>query len=103
MGTRSLAAWAALAVVVLALGWTRSAAADPKADMAQKSKDAMDSYDMMNYEDAKKLLGQALAIAKKAKLEKDPSAAKVYLSLGLAAFAGGDPDGAKAAFVQAVQ
>jgi len=103
MGTRSLAAWAALVVAVLALGGARPAAADPKADMAQKSKEAMDSYDMMDYEGAKKLLVKALDIAKKAKLEKDQSAAKVYLSLGLAEFAGGNADGAKAAFVQAIQ
>jgi hypothetical protein len=101
MGTRSLVALAALFAV--ALGASRLAAADPKADMTQKSKEAMESYDMMDYDAAKKLLGQALAIAKKAKLEKDPSAAKVYLNLGVAAFAGGDADGAKIAFAAAVQ
>ena len=100
MGTRSLVALAALFAV--ALGASRLAAADPKADMAQKSKEAMESYDMMDYDAAKKLLGQALAIAKKAKLEKDPAAAKVYLNLGVAAFAGGDADGAKIAFAAAV-
>jgi hypothetical protein len=103
MGTRSLAAWAALVVVALGLGASRPAAADPKADIASKSKEAMSSYDMMEYDAAKKLLGQALAIAKKANLEKDPSAAKVYLYLGLAAFAGGDQDGAKVALTAAVQ
>jgi hypothetical protein len=101
MGTRSLVALAALLAVVV--GASRLAAADPKADMAQKSKEAMESYDMMDYDAAKKLLGQAIAVAKKAKLEKDPSAAKVYLNLGLAAFAGGDQNGAKIAFTAAVQ
>jgi hypothetical protein len=101
MGIRSLAALAALFVV--ALGLSRSAAADPKADMAQKTKEAMESYDMMDYDAAKKLLGQALAIAKKAKLEKDQAAAKIYLSLGIAVFAAGDQGGAKAAFTVAVQ
>lgn len=101
MGSRSLVALAALFVV--ALGSSRWAAADPKADVAQKAKEAMESYDMMDYDAAKKLLGQALAIAKKAKLEKDASTAKVYLNLGLAAFAGGDQNGAKIAFTAAVQ
>jgi hypothetical protein len=101
MGIRSLAALAALLVV--ALGLSRAAAADPKADIAQKTKEAMESYDMMDYEAAKKLLGQALATAKKAKLEKDQATAKVYLSLGIAVFAAGDPSGAKAAFTAAVQ
>jgi hypothetical protein len=100
MGTRSLVALAALLV---ALGVARPAAADPKADIAQKSKEAMESYDLMDYDGAKKLLNQGIAIAKKAKLEKDPAAAKLYLNLGLAAFAGGDQDAAKAAFTAAVQ
>lgn len=104
MGTRSFVALAAaFVVVVLGLGSPRPAAADPKADMAQKSKEAMESYDFMDYDAAKKHLNQALAIAKKARLEKDPAAAQVYLNLGLAAFAGGDQEGAKAAFTAAVQ
>jgi len=103
MRTRSLVALAALFVV--ALGSTRPAAADPKAkaDMERKSKEAMDSYDMMDYDAAKKHLDQALTIARKAKLEKDQAAAKLYLNLGLAAFAGGDERGARNAFLAAVQ
>jgi len=102
MGTRSFVALAAL-FLALGLGAPRRAAADPKADIAQKSKEGMESYDLMDYEAAKKHLGQALAIAKKAKLDKDQVAAKVYLNIGLAAFAGGDQEGAKAAFREAVQ
>jgi hypothetical protein len=101
MGTRRLVALAALCAV--AVGLTGSAAADPKADVAQKSKEAMESYDLMDYDAAKKHLGQALAIARKAKLDTDPVTAKVYLNIGLAAFAAGDPDGAKVAFASAVQ
>src|SRR5262245_895853 len=100
MATRSLAAWAA--TLVVALGFTRSVAADPKGDIAQKSKEAMESYDLMDYDAAKKLLNQAVTAAKKAKLDKDPVAAKTYLYLGIASFAGGDADGAKAAFAAAV-
>jgi tetratricopeptide (TPR) repeat protein len=77
--------------------------ADPKSDIAAKSKQAMESYDLMDYEAAKKLLNQALATAKKAKLDKDPVTAHVYLDLGIAAFANSDPDTAKVAFQSAVQ
>lgn len=63
----------------------------------------MEAYDSMDYAGAKKQLNQALATAKKAKLDKDPVAAKVYLYLGIAAFADGDTDAAKVAFLSAVQ
>ena len=46
MGTRS---WVAVAVVVL--GFANAANADPKADIQAKSKEAMDSYDLMDYEE----------------------------------------------------
>jgi len=63
----------------------------------------MESYDLMDYDAAKKSLNQALAIAKKSKLDKDPVTAKVYLDLAIAAYAAGDVDGAKVAFISAVQ
>ena len=97
MGTR---AWVVAAV--LAIG-ASSAWADPKSDITSKTKEAMENYDLMDYDAAKKALNQALATAKKAKLEKDPVTARVYLDLGIATFAAGDADGAKAAFVSAVQ
>ncbi|MBA3458339.1 MAG: tetratricopeptide repeat protein [Deltaproteobacteria bacterium] len=96
MGTR---AWVVVAVLALA----SSASADPKGDITSKTKEAMENYDLMDYDAAKKSLNQALATAKKAKLDKDPVTARVYLNLGLAAFAGGDVEGAKVAFVSAVQ
>lgn len=96
MGTR---AWVIAAVLAAA----SSVHADPKGDISAKSKEAMENYDLMDYDAAKKLLNQALASAKKAKLDKDPVTARVYLDLGLAAFAGGDIEGAKVAFVSAVQ
>jgi hypothetical protein len=96
MGTR---AWVVAAV--LAIG--ASAWADPKADITSKTKEAMENYDLMDYEAAKKSLNPALATAKKAKLEKDPVTARVYLDLGIASFAAGDSDGAKVAFTSAVQ
>ena len=77
--------------------------ADPKGDIASKSKAAMESYDLMDYDAAKKSLNQALAISKKAKLDKDPVTARVYLDLGIAAFANSDTEGAKVSFLNAVQ
>jgi hypothetical protein len=95
MGTRSFARGIA---VLLVLGFASSLAfADAKGDISAKSKEAMENYDLMEYDAAKKLLDQALAIAKKAKLDKDPITAKVYLRLGIAAFAAGDADAAKVA------
>ena len=74
MGTR---AWVVAAVLVGSSA--SSARADTKADISSKSKEAMESYDLMDYDAAKKLLNQALATAKRAKLDKDPVTAKVYL------------------------
>src|SRR5687768_10426495 len=100
MGTRSFAWVASVLLVVCAVA---PAFADPKGDITAKSKEAMESYDMMDYDAAKKSLNQALGIAKKSKLDKDPVTAKVYLELGISAYAAGDIDGAKAAFASAVR
>ena len=77
------------------------AGADPKADIQAKTREAMESYDLMDYDAAKKSLTLAIGAAKKAKLDKDPSYAKAHLFLGIASFAGGDVDGTKAAFAVA--
>src|SRR5437899_2129161 len=75
--------------------------ADPSGDIEKKIKAAMENYDLMDYDAAKKALNQALAAAKKAKLDKDPVAAKAYLDLGIVSFANGDQDGAKLSFLSA--
>ncbi|MCX5746491.1 MAG: tetratricopeptide repeat protein [Proteobacteria bacterium] len=98
MGIRS-----ALGAVVFGVILAGSAHAGPKEDIAAKTKDALDAYDLMDYPAAKKSLDQALAIAKKSRLEKDPLVAKVYVAVGIAAHANGDLDGAKLAFLSAVQ
>jgi hypothetical protein len=98
--------WLAVTVVAVFVAlttWVRTADADPKSDIQAKSKAAMESYDLMDYDAAKKLLNQALGMAKKAKLDKDAVAAKVHLQLGIAAYAAGDHDAAKASFVNALQ
>jgi hypothetical protein len=77
--------------------------ADPKAEIAAKSRAAMASYDSMDYEAARRLLNQALAIAKKAKLDRDPIVARVYLDLGIAQLAGSDQEAAKVSFLSAAQ
>jgi hypothetical protein len=90
-------------VAVVALGLCSAVAwAGPKEDVTKKQKEAMENYDLMDYAAAKKTLEGAIQTAKKAKLDKDPVLAKVYLSLGIASFADGDNDGAKAAFTAAV-
>lgn len=79
------------------------ARAEPRAEIASKTRAAMASYDAMDYETARKLLHQALAIAKKAKLDRDPIVARVYLDLGIAQLAGADPEAARVSFLSAAQ
>src|SRR5438270_8513671 len=98
MRARSLAAFAA--VIFVGLG---TAHADPKGDIEKKIKEAMENYDLMDYDASKKLLNQALAVAKKAKLDKDPIAARAYLDLGIVSFVNNDQDAAKLSFLSAVQ
>jgi hypothetical protein len=81
----------------------RPAHADPRGDIAARARAAMASYDSMDYEQARKLLYQALAIAKKARLDKDPIVARVYLDLGIAQLAGSDQEAAKLALLSAAQ
>jgi len=78
-------------------------AKDPKADIAAKARAAMASYDSMDYDAARRLLIQALAIAKKARLENDPIVARVYLDLGIAQLASSDPEAAKLSLLSAAQ
>lgn len=97
MRARSLVA---LVAILVGLG---TAVAGPKQDIQSKVKEAMESYDLMDYDAARKLLTQALAIAKKAKLDKDPIVAKAHLSMGIVAFVNQDTDAAKLSFLSAVQ
>ncbi|HEX3757752.1 MAG TPA: tetratricopeptide repeat protein [Kofleriaceae bacterium] len=77
--------------------------ADPRSEVAAKARQAMASYDAMDYEAARRLLNQALAIAKRARLDHDPVVARVYLDLGIAQFAASEPEATKVAFLSAVQ
>jgi hypothetical protein len=92
-----------LAALVAFLAMLGTAYAGPKQDIQNKIKEAMESYDGMDYDAAKKVLGQAFSIAKKSKLDKDPVVAKAHLSMGIIAFANGEPDIAKDSFAAAVK
>ena len=93
-------------VAAIAILWglgLRVADASPKGDIQTKIKEAMENYDLMDYDAAKKLLNQALAIAKKNKIEKDPIVAKAHLSLAIVEFVNKDTDAARLSFLSAVQ
>lgn len=101
MRARTLAAL--VVVVVAAFVASGAAYADPKADASNKIKAAMKAYDAFEYAAAKKLLTQAIAVAKKGKLDKDPILARAYVDLGIVMFAVPDLEAARAAFRSAVQ
>ncbi|HEX3475264.1 MAG TPA: tetratricopeptide repeat protein [Kofleriaceae bacterium] len=77
--------------------------ADPRSDIVAKTRQAMASYDAMDYEAARRLLNQALALAKRARLDRDPVVARVYLDLGITQLAASDLEAAKVAFLSAAQ
>jgi hypothetical protein len=90
-----------VALVAILVGFG-VAHAGPKQDIQSKINEAMENYDLMDYDAARKLLTQALAISKKAKLDKDPVVARTHLSMGIVAFANQDQDAARLAFLSAV-
>jgi hypothetical protein len=97
---------AAFLFVLGVLGQARSAHADAKGkkEIQAKIKEAMENYDLLEYEQARKLLNSALTIAKKQKMENDPVVAQVHLALGIVYFAGlQDNESAKLAFLSAVE
>ena len=97
---------AALVLFVLGVAAPRVAHADAKGkkDIQQKIKEAMENYDLLEYEEARKLLNQALTIAKKSKMENDPVVAQVHLSLGIVYYAGlQDSESAKLSFLSACE
>jgi hypothetical protein len=65
---------------------------------------AMEDYDILNFESAKKLLEGAETQIKKAKLDKHPVAARTQVNLGIVLGGGlGDMAGAQAAFKRALE
>src|SRR5437660_1099647 len=78
-------------VVLAAAGRTGRAHAQDAAAAArieQLNKRAMNDYDMLEFESAKKTLTDAVNLVKKAGLDTDPIAAKTYINLGIVYVAG---------------
>ncbi len=91
-------------VAVVSLVIPTSAVADAKSDTQVKSKteEAMGEYDMMEFEAAKSLLMEAIAIGERSD-EKGRELAQAYLSLGIVYFSGLDEEGkAREAFANAL-
>jgi hypothetical protein len=75
-----------------------------KKKIKNKLSEAMEYYDLLEYEEARKHLSQALTMAKKADMEEDSIVAEVHLHLGIVYFAGlEDPESAKLSFINAVE
>jgi hypothetical protein len=96
----------AAAVVVVAAPAGRAAAEEVKAvkKVEDMNRAAMEDYDLLEFESAKKRLNEALVSVKKNKLEKHPVAAKIHMNLGIIA-AGGmqDKDTALIEFMNALE
>lgn len=72
-------------------------------EVAAKTAQAMESFDLLEFEVARQQLGEAIALARKNKLDREPILAGVYLNLGIVEFAGmKNRDGARRAFAAAV-
>jgi hypothetical protein len=93
-----------LVFAVLLLAMPQTAHADKtSAAIGAKTKKAMDEYDMMEFESAKKLLSEAIAFGEK-KGSKSGELASAYVNLGIVLFSGLDErDGAAEAFESAVR
>ena len=98
---------AALVVVAVALGLAPLAhAQDSKAarKIDDMNRTAMEDYDLLEVEVARKQLNDALAVAKRNKLEKSAAAARTHLDLGIVLGAGlSDQDAALIEFIAALQ
>ncbi len=104
---KSVLAAAAVAILFLLGLHARAAHADAKKakkEIEQKVKEAMENYDLLEYEEARKLLNSALTVAKKNKLDDDKVTAQVHLALGIVYYAGlQDEESAKLSFLSAVE
>lgn len=68
-----------------------------------KNAQAMENFDLLEFDEAKRLLTEALGLAKKANL-RSPLVARTHLNLGIVYFSGfQDEAAAKTAFIDAVQ
>jgi hypothetical protein len=71
--------------------------------MKSKAREAMENYDLMEYEDAKRLLNEAISLAKRKRMGDHILVAHLYLHLGIVLFSGfQDVEGARVAFIDAI-
>jgi hypothetical protein len=105
LGMASLLRASVVLFLVLGLAGVNPAHAAPDAEkqIREHTKQAMEHFDMLEYELAKKLLLEAVVIAKKNRLTKTRVLAETYLYLGVVHFAGfEDVESARLAFMDAV-
>ncbi len=80
-----------LAVLCLLVAWARPAAAQDQAavdKVSKLNKKAVDEYENLNFDEARKLLQSALDICAQAGLDKHDVTARTYVHLGVVTFAG---------------
>ena len=98
--TQPLAAAFALVCVLTGSSWVN---ADTESDIRERSVEAMENFDLLEFDEAKRLLEDAVKIAKKKKM-RDPLVATVFVNLGVVYFSGfEDPEKAKLQFIEAVE
>lgn len=94
------------ALMVISLAPVRDAHANDAATVKKIKKmarDAMENYDLMEVDDAKRLLNKAIALAKRKRMNSHPLTAQLYVHLGIIYFSGfQDVESAKVAFIDAI-
>jgi len=104
LATAVVAAVALLLIAPAFVGHNAYANNKARKKIEKKAREAMENYDLLEYEEAKKLLNEAIVLAKKNDMADDKSMAKVHLNLGIVYFAGlQDVEAAKLQFIDAVQ
>ncbi|HKE13288.1 MAG TPA: hypothetical protein VKB80_00360, partial [Kofleriaceae bacterium] len=72
-------------------------------EVESKTALAMENFDLLEFETARKQLAEAVVAAKKNRLDRQPALARAYLDLGIVEFAGlKDAEAAREAFAAAV-
>src|SRR5688572_2837710 len=104
MSTRGSRALLACVVVVAAAGDATAQDARAVKRVEELNRAAMEDYDLLEFDSAKKQLGDALALVKRQRLEKHTVAARTHLNLGIVYGAGlGDQDTALLEMISALE
>jgi len=105
--TRPPACFAAVVLAIAVVGAHAAHAEDDSAAIdriVKLNKKAVDEYQNLNFEKARKLLDEALAACTKSGLDNHPVAARTHVHMGVVLFAGfKDKDGASTEFAKAKQ